>query len=414
VAPGSLQHALDRPARRRPAGTDSLEERSRPGTAARSALILFSDTGGGHRAAANALDGALRALDPDLRIAWCDPLIGQGRVLTRRISSLYPTIIKRSPPTWGAIFHASNTGPSFAAVRAALNVQLRPVLRRALQATEPDVLLSVHPLLNHVSAAALRHDRRPRALMTVVTDLVDVHRGWACRAANLVVVATEAAERAARRWGVPADRLRLMGMPVDLRFRPAAPGEPAAIRRRLGLDPERATVLVTGGGDGSGGLLDQVRVLSDGPHPWQIIVVCGHNERLRRRLACHRTETPTLVLGFVDDMPDLLRASDLAVGKAGPGTIAEALATAVPLLLTSYLPGQERGNVRFVTGSGVGRYVRRPERLLAAVADLLGADRVTYGEMRSRAAGLVHPDAALRIASACLDLGAAYSTASQV
>jgi 1,2-diacylglycerol 3-beta-galactosyltransferase len=348
-----------------------------------------------------------------VEIGWCDPLIGQGRLVARRLGSLYPTIIKRSPPTWGAIFHASNTAPSFAAIRTVLRSQLRPILRQAVRGADPDVVLSVHPLLNHVTAGLLRREQRRRALMTVVTDLVDIHRGWACRGADLVVVPTDQAALAVRSRRVPAERLRLLGMPVDLRFRPAQPGEPAAIRRRLGLDEARPTVLVAGGGEGSGGLLDQVRVLSERPEPWQVIAVCGRNERLRRRLLSLRFQTPTLVLGFVDDMPDLLRASDLAVGKAGPGAIAEALATAVPLVLTSYLPGQERGNVRFVTEAGVGLYAPRPPRLLAAVSELLGSPTTAYREMRARAAGLSRPRAALDAAAACLELAADYSAASQ-
>jgi 1,2-diacylglycerol 3-beta-galactosyltransferase len=329
-----------------------------------------------------------------------------------RLASLYPTIITRSPTTWGAIFHASNTAPSFATIRTALRAQLIPALGRALKAADPDVVLSVHPLLNHLTAAVLRRDRRPRALMTVVTDLVDVHRGWACRSADLVVVPTEAAERAARRW-VPAERIRLLGMPVDLRFRPPEPGEPARIRRRLGLDEARPTVLVAGGGAGAGGLLDQVRTLSEERHTWQVIAVCGRNERVRQRLLPLRLATPTRVLGFVDDMPDLLRAADVAVGKAGPGAIAEALATGVPIVLTSYLPGQERSNVRFVVESGVGRYAPRPPRLLSAVTDMLCGDEEECVQMRERARSLTRPGAALETANACLELAAGYRAASQ-
>ena len=287
------------------------------------------------------------------------------------------------------------------------------MLARQIARTAPDVVLSVHPLLNHVTATLLRREHPRRALMTVVTDLVDVHRGWAAAGADLVVVPTPEAERAAARWGVARDRLLLLGLPVDLRFRPAEPGEQAAIRRRLGLDERRRTVLVAGGGEGSGGLLEQVRVLSERRHPWQVIVVCGRNERLRQRLIGLRFETPTLVLGFVDDMPDLLRASDLAVGKAGPGAVAEALTTGVPLVATSYLPGQERGNVRFVTEAGVGRYAPRRARLLTAVSELLSADAGAYRRMQERAAGLMRPRAALDIAAACLELGERYRAASQ-
>jgi len=346
-------------------------------------------------------------VEPAADVVWFDPLIGQGPAIARRITSLYPTIIKRSPPTWGAIFHASNTAPSFAALRAALRSQLGGVLDDQLKLADPDVILSVHPLLNHVTAAILRRDNRQRALMTVVTDLIDVHRGWTCRSADLVVVPTEPARQAALRWGVRPDRLRLLGLPIDVRFRPPFPGERAAVRRRLGLDADRQTVLVAGGAEGTGGLLDQVLVLSLEPHPWQVIAVCGRNERLRSRLLGVQLQTPTVILGFVEDMPDLMRASDLAVGKAGPGAIAEALATGVPLVLTSFLPGQERSNVRFVVDSGVGRYAPSSRRLLEAASELLGGDGAVHRAMALRAGELAHPRAALDIASACLGLAAA-------
>jgi 1,2-diacylglycerol 3-beta-galactosyltransferase len=243
--------------------------------------------------------------------------------------------------------------------------------------------------------------------MTVVTDLIDVHRGWICSRADLIVVPTEPARRAALQWGVRADRLQQLGLPIDVRFRPALPGEQGAVRRRLGLDADRPTVLVAGGGEGSGGLWDQVLGLSKEPHPWQVIAVCGRNERLRGRLLGVRLQTPTVVLGFVQDMPDLMRASDLAVGKAGPGAIAEALATGVPLVLTSYLPGQERSNVRYVLDSGAGRYAPSSRQLLEAASELLGGDGSVRRAMAARAAELAHPHAALDIASACLGLPAA-------
>jgi 1,2-diacylglycerol 3-beta-galactosyltransferase len=297
-------------------------------------------------------------------------------------------------------------------VRAALRTQVRTVLADHLAATDPDVVLSVHPLLNHVTAGLLRDGRRPRALMTVVTDLVDIHRGWACRDADLVVVPTAEARLVMLRRRVPASRIRQLGMPVDLRFRPARPGERAALRERLGLDARRPTVLVAGGGEGSGDLLGQVGTLAESSHPWQVMAVCGRNERLRRRLLGRRYATPVLPLGFVDDMPDLMRASDLVIGKAGPGAIAEALATGLPLVLTSYLPGQEHGNVRFVVEARVGRYAPRPDRLLAAVGELLSEDGDAIRANAAHAAVLGRPQCALDIASACLSLVADYSAVS--
>lgn len=379
-----------------------------------SVLILFSDTGGGHRAAAKALDGALRTIDPTIRVDWCDPLIGQGRPLVRRICSLYPKLIQRSGQAWGVIYHVSNARLSFATIRATFGVQVAHVLADRLRELDPDVLLSVHPLLNHIGARAIRRSGRRRGLMTVVTDLIELHRGWAFPEADLVVVPTEKARRTVEGYSVPADRVRMLGLPVDLRFRPPAPGERQALRRRWNLDERRPTVLVVGGGEGSGRLLEHVRELAWEPHHWQVIAVCGRNEKLRRRLSRVHFATPTLVLGFVDDMPELMRAADLVVTKAGPGAIAESLATGVPLVLTSYLPGQETANVRFVEESGIGIYAPRPERLRETVECLLVDDRDRYLAMTERATEIARPYASLDIARECLGLAARYRAASQV
>src|SRR5579884_1796802 len=376
-----------------------------------SVLLLFSDTGGGHRAAARALAGALRRLAPQARVAAFDPLLGQGPAAVRRICSLYPTIIQRWPSAWGAVYHASNAAPAFGLLQAAFGRQVRRVLARPLEALDPDLLVSVHPLLNHVTGPLL--DRgRARGLVTVVTDLIDVHRGWSFPGADLVVVPTAEARAASLRAGVPPDRIRHLGFPVDLDFRPPAPGEAAAIRQRLRLEAGRPTVLVTGGGEGSGRLLEQVRALVGRPRGWQVLAVCGRNRPLQRRLEGLPAAVPIQVLGFVDDMPDLLRAADLVVSKAGPGAIAEALATGVPVVLTGYLPGQETANVRFLTGVGAGVYVPRPESLPDAVGGLL-ADPDRYRRMRARALACSRPAAALEIARRCLALAAAYRAASQ-
>jgi 1,2-diacylglycerol 3-beta-galactosyltransferase len=378
-----------------------------------SVLILFSDTGGGHRAAARALARALQRLDPDLRLGLCDPLIGEpGASVVRHLISLYPRIIQRSPSAWGAIYHLSNLRPAFATLRVTFGGSVRRILESKLAEHDPDVVVSVHPLLNHVAWAAIACSSRSRGLMTVVTDLLEFHRGWAFPQADLVVVPTEQARRSLVRCHVAGDRVKVLGMPVDLRFRPAQPGEKAALRAGHGLAGDRPTVLVTGGGDGSGKLLQTTLALAWEPHEWQLIVVCGRNQALRQRLERLRFGTPVRVLGFVDDMPDLLRASDLVVTKAGPGAISEALATGLPLVLTSYLPGQETPNVDFVLRHGVGVYAPRSDQVVDAVRRLLGGG--SSSAMVARAAAIGRPDASLDIARECLALGERYRAASQV
>ena len=370
-------------------------------------MIVFSDTGGGHRAAARALSDALKQLDPTCVVTVADPLMSQGPALARRLASLYSPLIQRSPTAWGAVYHSSNTKPTFAAIRAVFGPPVRKKLIELMDQHDPDVVLSVHPLLNHVGFQAIQRSGRPRALMTVITDLIDFHRGWTFSRADLVVAPTELARKVALRRRVPADRVKLLGLPVDLRFRPPAPGEKQALRRRYGLDQARFTVLTMGGAAGAGHLLKQVRVLAWEPHPWQVVAVCGRNERLRRRLARVNFATPTLILGFVDFMPDLMRACDVAVTKAGPGAIAEALATGLPVILTGFLPGQESPNVDFVVDSGFGSFAPKEDDLLEEVR-VLAEGGPTWQTMSRKAAELARPYASSDIAHECLLLAARY------
>ncbi|MBO0686756.1 MAG: glycosyltransferase [Candidatus Dormibacteraeota bacterium] len=378
-----------------------------------SVLVLYSDTGGGHRAAAKALVAALKEVDPSVRVATCDPLMGEGSPAVRKVVSSYPWIITQAQPLWGVIYHATNTRPTWVALRTSFTRQVRQAVGRKLDELDPDLVVSVHPLVTQPAWRAIQRSGRRRGLMTVVTDLVDIHRSWAFPNLDRLVVPTLEAWEVVTGYGVPRESVQLLGLPVDLRFRPPEPDEPETLRRRWGLSEGRPTVLVMGGGEGSGRLLQQVRALAWLPHDWQVIAVCGRNERLRRRLSRLHFRTPTLVLGFVDTVPELLRASDLVVTKAGPGAIAEALATHVPMVLTGHLPGQEAPNVRFVTHTGVGLHAPRPDMLQLAVDYLLADGGVEARAMSRRAAEIAHPHAALDIARECLALAARYGAASQ-
>ena len=167
-----------------------------------------------------------------------------------------------------------------------------------------------------------------------------------------------------------------------------------------------------GGAAGVGHLASQVRELSEDANAWQLIAVCGRNEKLRRRILELERSTPMLVLGFVDYMPELMRACDLIVTKAGPGAIAEALATGLPLVITGYLPGQEAPNVDFVVESGIGAFAPKEADLRDEVR-VLAEGGPTWREMSRRAEDLAHPYASSDIARECLLLAARYRASVQ-
>jgi 1,2-diacylglycerol 3-beta-galactosyltransferase len=165
-------------------------------------------------------------------------------------------------------------------------------------------------------------------------------------------------------------------------------------------------VLLLGGGAGLGAL-EQIAqalapVLSD--RGGQLMVICGRNEALRARLARQRWPVPMHVAGYVDDMPVWMAAASVLVTKAGPGTIAEALACGLPMVLSGFVPGQETDNVRFVEENGVGVYRSDPQQIAAVVHDWLEPVNPALGAMRTRALALARPQAALHIAQALSQL----------
>jgi UDP-N-acetylglucosamine:LPS N-acetylglucosamine transferase len=177
------------------------------------------------------------------------------------------------------------------------------------------------------------------------------------------------------------------------------------LQRTLGLRGGRFVVLLTGGAEGSGGLYPRAAAILRRTDDIDVVVVCGRNAVLRRRLQrlSMRFDGRLAVHGFVDNMADWLRCADVVVGKAGPGTIAEATCCATPLLLTSCLPGQEQGNAEFVVSAGAGRYV---PRLRDMVNDLtwLRQHPDALARMRRASAAISRPEAAAQIAALLAEL----------
>jgi 1,2-diacylglycerol 3-beta-galactosyltransferase len=365
-------------------------------------LFLIADTGGGHRAAATAVARQLEASAPgrhDIRIV--DPFAEASPKIVSRTAELYGPLTRRAALGWGALYHATNSRPAVAAIEGlALRLVDRGIARCAVP--PPAAIVSFHPLLNHPAVRVARRLSPRPPVMTVITDLVDVHASWACAGVDAVVVPSPGGWDRCRRAGIPADRCYEIGLAVDPAYAQGPPGpeERRALREQLGLSPDRFVVLLCGGADGSGGLARRARALVSSGLDIDLAVICGRNIRCTEKLAklVDQNGRRVPVHAFVDNMRDWIRAADLVATKAGPSTIAESMCCGVPLLLTFYLPGQERGNVEWVVDSGAGRYVPLVRHLVDAVAELSAPGSPAYARMRATVPELARPEATERIA----------------
>jgi 1,2-diacylglycerol 3-beta-galactosyltransferase len=213
-----------------------------------------------------------------------------------------------------------------------------------------------------------------------------------------------------RRWrldGGASGRCVETGLPVtsDYWDGPIQPPERVALRQSLGLTGHRFLVVLTGGGEGCGGIARRAGAILSRFDDVGVVAVCGRNRRLERRLGrlAARADGRLTVRGFVHNMADWLRSADVVVTKAGPGTIAEAACCGTPLVLTSHVPGQERGNTEFVVRAGAGRYAPSVRRLVGEI-DRLRRDPAAVDAMRIASAGLGRPTAAADVAASLAGL----------
>jgi 1,2-diacylglycerol 3-beta-galactosyltransferase len=362
-------------------------------------IFLFSDTGGGHRASANAVASAMETEYPRrFEIEMIDPFVAGSRPLLRWLVYRYNWVIKHMPRTYGLLFHSTDNRVMIRAAVRTLGRQLRPGIQRGVGDVPPAGIVSFHPLTNHVTVETLERLKLDIPFVTVITDMSEVHRFWMSRKADVVVVPSVEARQLCISRGLDPRRVHVAGLPVSPRFTGPLHGvEKKQLRERLGLADE-TTLLLVSGGEGAGRLGAQARALDKAGLGLQLLVVCARNEKLRRQLDAEKWEGTVHVYGFVDNMPELMQASDAIVTKAGPGTISEALISGLPIFLTGYVPGQEEGNVKFVTGHGVGHYTPRVRKLVKLVRKSLVENHEDFDRMRGRAEAVGRSDAAAEIA----------------
>lgn len=338
---------------------NTLTERRKPHI-----LFLFSDTGGGHRAAADAIIEALHLEFGDaVTTEMVDFLKDYAPPPYNQLPRFYPEMVK-IPELWGVGFKISDGRPQARIVTSTMWPLVRQAARRLLQEHPADLLVSVHPLGNSFFLKALGNQRPP--FITVVTDMVTTHALWYDKRADLIFVPTRLARQRALEYGMSPEKVIVAGQPISQRYAQPEKDKPT-LRRKLGWPEDKFTVLMVGGGEGMGPLAETARAVDASGLDVTQVIVAGRNAELKAYLETLTWENPTFIYGFTTEMPDFMRASDVIITKAGPGTIAEALAAGLPIILYARLPGQEDGNVYYVQERGVGVWAPEPPQVVRAL-----------------------------------------------
>jgi hypothetical protein len=351
-----------------------------------SADLIYFDAGGGHRSAAEALrlvleaQGGWRVRMVNLQELF-DPIDVMRRLTGLRMQDVYNLILKKG---W-TLGTAQTVRVLQASIRLLHGKQVR-LLEQFWRATRRDVVVSLVPHFNRALAESLRRTQPATPFVTILTDFADYPpHFWMEPQEQFFICGSERAVRQTAEMGIRPDQVfQVSGMILHPRFYQLIVCDRRAERRRRGLDPDLLTGLVLFGGQGSETMLEIAERLDAASLDLQLVFICGRNEKLAETLRQRRGRLRSFVEGFTKQVPFYMQLCDFFIGKPGPGSVSEAIAMGLPVVVerNAWTLPQERYNADWVLEKQVGLVVRGPREIPGAVRLLL--DPASFPRFRAR------------------------------
>lgn len=349
----------------------------------------FFDAGGGHRAAATALQMAIRAQQRpwEVQLTNLQEVLDEIDILKKyariRIQDFYNGMLRNG---W-----TLGSTQLMRVLQLVIRAYHRPIVRlleRHWEKTRPDMLVSFVPHFNRALCESYTSIFPDRPFITILTDLADYPpHFWIERQEQFLICGSEKAVAQAVALGHPRDRVsRASGMILHPRFYEPQSTDIAMERHRLGLLPNLPTALVLFGGHGNRVMLEIAQRLDHSELDLQLILICGKNQDLARALRENKSRIRYFVEGFTNEIPYYMHISDFFIGKPGPGSISEAVAKGLPVIVecNAWTLPQERYNAEWVRECNVGTVLRSFHDIVPAVAELLRPER--FAEFRKNTA----------------------------
>lgn len=367
-------------------------------------LILTADAGFGHRSAANAVAAALQEKGEghyhvDVVNALEDK---RAPFFLRDVGSDYDKMIRNVPELYRFGYDASDATVPATIIESIMVVFLFEIMRDVVRQYQPDAILTTYPLYQAPMTAVFTLGRRYVPFLTVVTDLVTVHRIWFHRAVDACLVATDQVAELARASGIADEKIIITGLPVNPNIIRET-RTPEQVRADLGWDTNLATLLAVGSRRVEN-LLPTLQVINHFGAPLQLAVVAGKDEELYQELVETEWHLPAVHLyEFSRDVAAMMRASDAVICKAGGLIVTESLACGKPMMLIDLIPGQETGNAEYVIQGGAADLAETPLEVLEILSHWMQNSGALLAERGANAVRLGKPEAAYRVADLMME-----------
>ncbi|MHB8171300.1 MAG: MGDG synthase family glycosyltransferase [Thermincolia bacterium] len=356
------------------------------------ALIFSVSIGAGHDLAARGVADEIMAQQPGSEVQIVDTFEYINPILHKVVMGSYIETLKFSPKVWGYLYEQAENGDRLFDFGQILNKLLSPKLANLVNKFAPDIILSTHAFPCGMLSLLKQKNRMTIPVVGILTDYT-IHPFWIHDHIDRYVLPSGQLKYSLMEMGFKEENIWPLGLPIRRQFSVTLDKEAARAAFHL---TNRTTVLVMGGGLGLGSMEDIVFHLGNSDLDLQIVAVTGNNQKLRQELEQLQVSNPLKVLGFVDEMATLMQAADAIVTKPGGLTTAEVLASGLPMIIVSPIPGQEDRNTDFLLNNGVALKARRALELPILLKQLFNNPlRIT--QMHQMARHLSHPHAAREI-----------------
>ncbi len=356
-------------------------------------LIGHAPAGAGHQCVAESVYEALGKEGVEL----VDVLNFTPLLFRKLYPAAYLFLAQYLPSIWGFLYNISDKSAFLRRpkkIRRFFNKIHTAKFEKYLLETKPETVISTHCLPGEIVSHLKYSSRFNGKLITVITDFA-VHSFLVLKEVDLFIVALESTGKELSGKGIAKERIKALGIPIKPKF--SVNHTRSALLKKLGLEDNLFTILVTSGGFGVGPFKQLIMVLEKLTKPVQVLIVCGRNKRLFRQLKRRIFKKAVRLYGFVENMDELMEVSHLIAGKAGGVTMAEGLAKKLPCIVISPIPGQETRNCNILEEAGCAIRVNRISKLKNLIEHLIDSPEELV-KMKEKIEKTARPDAAVRLA----------------
>lgn len=334
-------------------------------------LILSASFGEGHKQVANAISEAVDFMLADAEPITIDVMEWIHPYLYSFSHSLYIRGINMFPQLYSFLYRKTRERNSFSVKLNSLFLLGMQSMQRIIQEIQPKVMICTYPFAAGIISKLKEQGIIDIPAVTIITDYTD-HSYWIYPYTDQYLVGSAEVRNRLISLGVEEYKINHTGIPVRKRFMEVHPRE--VLLEKYRVDPNKFTLLLMGGGDGFFGKgFTTFRALESISTPIQLFIVCGKNKKLKNQLEWKLKESKhdVRILGYCENIQELMAISDLMISKPGGVTTSEALAMELPLLIYHSLPGQEEDNASYLTRSGFALFAKSKKDLIELVEYLV-------------------------------------------